>query len=61
MKLILKEYLASLSERDELDVVLPDLLSQMGLNVFISPSRGGKEYGVDVAAVGAINKDKKKV
>ncbi|MFK3866196.1 hypothetical protein [Pseudoalteromonas rhizosphaerae] len=61
MKLILKEYLASLRERDELDVVLPDLLSQMGLNIFISPSRGGKEYGVDVAAVGAINKDKKKV
>lgn len=54
MKLILKEYLASLRERDELDSILPDLLSQMGLNVLIRPSRGVAEYGVDVAAVGAI-------
>lgn len=61
MKLILKEYLASLRERDELDVILPDLLSLMGLNVFISPSRGGKEYGVDVAAVGSIDKGVEKV
>lgn len=61
MKLILKEYLASLREREELDALLPDLLSQMGLNVFISPSRGIKEYGVDVAAVGSINGEPKKV
>ena len=61
MKLILKEYLASLREREELDAVLPDLLSQMGLNVFISPSRGIKEYGVDVAAVGSLNGDVEKV
>lgn len=58
---MLKEYLASLKERDELDVILPDLLSQMGLNVFIMPSRGFKEYGVDVAAVGSINGDVDKV
>lgn len=61
MKKMLKEYLASLKERDELDVILPDLLSQMGLNVFIMPSRGFKEYGVDVAAVGSINGDVDKV
>ncbi len=30
MKLILKQYLASLKERKELDAVLPDLLSSMG-------------------------------
>ncbi len=58
---MLKEYLASLKERDELDIILPDLLSQMGLNVFIKPSRGFKEYGVDVAAVGSINGDVDKV
>ncbi|HAW92984.1 MULTISPECIES: hypothetical protein [unclassified Arsukibacterium] len=61
MKLILKQYLASLKERKELDAVLPDLLSSMGLNVFISPTRGVKEYGVDVAAVGQINEQEEKV
>ncbi|MCL1041431.1 hypothetical protein L2712_07240 [Shewanella marisflavi] len=61
MKLILKQYLASLKERKELDAVLPDLLSSMGMNVFISPTRGVKEYGVDIAAVGQINDQKEKV
>lgn len=61
MKLILKQYLASLKERSELDAVLPDLLSNMSLNVFISPTRGVKEYGVDIAAVGQIDNDKEKV
>ncbi|WP_413482673.1 hypothetical protein [Morganella psychrotolerans] len=61
MKLILKQYLASLKERAELDAVLPDLLSSMGMNVFISPTRGVKEYGVDIAAVGKINGEEEKV
>ncbi|MEX6399665.1 hypothetical protein AB6E88_22210, partial [Providencia hangzhouensis] len=61
MKLILKQYLASLKERAELDAVLPDLLSSMGMNVFISPTRGVKEYGVDIAAVGRINNEEDKV
>lgn len=61
MKLILKEYLASLKERDELDAILPDLLSQMGLVVFSTPRRGIKEYGVDIAAVGSIGGEPEKV
>ncbi|MCE0556701.1 hypothetical protein [Motilimonas sp. E26] len=61
MKLILKQYLASLRERQELDAVLPDLLSSMGMNVFISPTRGVKEYGVDIAAVGQVNGQEEKV
>lgn len=61
MKLILKQYLASLKERSELDAVLPDLLSNMGMNVFISPTRGVKEYGVDIAAVGSIDNGEDKV
>ncbi|MGF7167967.1 hypothetical protein FHW04_004367 [Pantoea sp. AN62] len=61
MKLILKQYLASLKERAELDAVLPDLLSSMGMNVFISPTRGVKEYGVDMAAIGKVNGEEKKV
>lgn len=61
MKLILKEYLASLRERDELDAVLPDLLSQLGLNVFSRPGRGTRQDGVDVGAVGSIDGAAEKV
>jgi hypothetical protein len=61
MKLIIKEYLTSLKERGELDVILPDLLSQMGLHVFSKPSRGTRQYGVDIAAVGEVEGELKKV
>ena len=55
MKIILKEYLASLKERDELDkLVLPNLLSVIGLRVLNSPMRGTRQNGVDIAAVGRI-------
>ena len=47
MKLIIKQYLASLKERDELEVILPDLLSEMGLNVFSRPGRGTCQDGVE--------------
>ena len=52
MKLILVEYLASLKERGELDVILPDLLSEIGMSVISKPSIGTRQHGVDVAAVG---------
>ena len=52
MKLIFLEYLASLKERGELDVIMPDLLSEIGFTVFSKPAVGTKQYGVDVAAVG---------
>lgn len=55
MKLLLKEYLASLRERGELDAILPDLLSELGLNVFSRPKRGTRQYGVDVGAVGSLD------
>lgn len=54
MKLIIKQYLASLKERGELDCLVPDLLSQMGLNVFLKPGVGNRQYGVDVAAYGKL-------
>ena len=50
MKLILKQYLSSLKERGELDAILPDLLSQLGLNVFSRPGRGTRQDGVDVGS-----------
>lgn len=52
MKLIFRQYLASLKERRELDAVLPDLLSELGYTVISRPSVGTRQYGVDVAAVG---------
>lgn len=51
MKLVFREYLTSLRERNELDVVLPDLLSELGYNVISRPSTGPRQFGVDVAAV----------
>jgi hypothetical protein len=52
MKLVIREYLASLRERGELDAVLPDLLTELGFNVYSRPGRGTRQHGVDVAAVG---------
>jgi len=61
MKLIIKQYLSSLRERDELDALIPDLLSQMGLNVYSKPGRGTRQDGVDVAAVGVLKGSAEKV
>lgn len=52
MKLVFRQYLASLRERRELDAVLPDLLSELGYTVLSRPSIGTRQYGVDVAALG---------
>lgn len=55
MRIILKEYLASLKERGELDKsVLPNLLSELGLRVLNTPMIGTRQNGVDIAAVGKI-------
>ncbi len=51
MKSIIREYIAGLKERTELDVMLPDLLSELGFTVLTRPSIGTRQYGVDVAAV----------
>ena len=61
MKLIIREYLASLRERKELDALLPDLLSEMGLHVFSKPGIGTRQYGVDIAAEGKIYDGSEKV
>ncbi|MCA6079320.1 MAG: hypothetical protein LE169_00260 [Endomicrobium sp.] len=55
MKLIIKEYLTMLKESKELDILLPDLLLQMGFDVRVSPSIGVRQYGVDVEAVKGEN------
>jgi len=55
MKTLFSQYFSSLKERGELDVIVPDMLSELGLNVFSRPGVGGRQYGVDVAAVGKLN------
>lgn len=51
MRLLLQEYFQSLKERDELDLIVPDLLSLMGMRVFSFPQKGTRQFGVDVAAI----------
>ena len=53
MKVLLRDYLGSLKEREELDAILPDLLSELGYSVFSRPARGTAQRGVDIGAVGA--------
>lgn len=61
MKLILREYLASLREREELDAILPDLLSELGFSVYSRPRRGTTQHGVDIAAVSPASLGEQKV
>lgn len=58
MKPVIREYLVSLKERGELDAILPDLLSELGYTVFSKPSRGTRQFGVDVAAIGPSGDDR---
>jgi hypothetical protein len=58
MKPVIREYLVSLKERGELDAILPDLLSELGFTVFSRPSRGTRQFGVDVAAIGPNGDDR---
>ena len=52
MKLIVESYLQELDERPELENLFVSLLEKMGLNVYVVPQKGPRQYGVDVAAVG---------
>lgn len=55
MRLLIVDYLASLKEREELDAILPDLLTELGYNVISRPRRGTSQRGVDIAAVRAVD------
>lgn len=57
MKVLLRDYVASLRERQELDAILPDLLSELGFRVFSRPQRGTTQRGVDIGAVGRDSAD----
>jgi hypothetical protein len=61
MKLLIRDYIGSLRERQELDAILPDLLSELGFNVYSRPGRGTAQRGVDIAAVGKDDDGQRKV
>lgn len=61
MKLLLSDYVGSLRERNELDAILPDLLSELGFHVFSRPGIGVAQRGVDIAAVGNDDDGTRKV
>ena len=50
MKLIIRDYLLSLKEKDELDTILCDLCFQMGYTLSSIPKTGNRQYGVDISA-----------
>jgi hypothetical protein len=50
IQLVLSHYLAGLRERDELDVLLPELLKAMGHSVLSRPQIGVPQAGVDVVS-----------
>jgi len=50
MRLIIKDYLLQLKEKDELDLLLCDLLLQMGFITDNKPETGNRQYGVDIRA-----------
>ena len=52
MKLVVRQYVQSLKERGELDLLLPHILSEIGYEIIHHPRRGTRQAGVDVAAVG---------
>jgi hypothetical protein len=61
MKLLVRDYFASLREREELDAILPDLLSELGYMVYSRPQRGTAQAGVDIAAVGKDDNGERKL
>lgn len=50
MRLVIKDYLLQLKEKDELDLLLCDLLLQMGYITDNRPETGNRQYGVDIRA-----------
>ena len=50
MRLVIKDYLLQLKEKDELDLLLCDLLLQMGYVMDHRPKTGNRQYGVDIYA-----------
>ena len=48
MRLILKEYVSSLKEKDELDLLLCEIYAEKGYITDTLPKSGNRQYGVDI-------------
>lgn len=48
MRLIIKEYIAQLKEKDELDILLSGIFEQKGYVADSQPKTGNRQYGVDI-------------
>ena len=59
MKILLRDYIASLSESGELDILVADLLLNMQIEPITKPQVGARQYGVDIEAVGEDPEDGK--
>ena len=59
MKFILREYIGMLKEDQELDTLLTDLLFNMNILPLTKPKKG-RQYGVDISAVGVDPEDNRK-
>lgn len=60
-KRVIRDYLESLKEDNELDFIFPLLLESMGFQIISTPknSKGQPQFGKDVVAIGKDNKGKK--
>ncbi|AMG75559.1 hypothetical protein [Sphingopyxis granuli] len=61
MRSIVREFFRGLRERDELDAIVPELLTATGYEVISRPQVGPRQFGVDVAAVGPDTDGKRKL
>ncbi|KQN04378.1 hypothetical protein ASE85_04835 [Sphingobium sp. Leaf26] len=61
MNPIVREFFRGLKERNELDAILPELLTTMGFEVISRPMIGTVQYGADVAAIGTDDDDVRKL
>lgn len=57
MRLILTDYIASLKEDKELDSLIQNIIREYGIEIVFAPKPGGRQYGVDIYAVGRDPKD----
>lgn len=61
MNPVVREFFRGLKERNELDAILPELLTAMGFEVISRPMIGTVQYGADVAAIGTDGDDVRKL
>lgn len=60
MKVLISQYIRTLKERNELDILLPNLLLSMDIVPLFTPQTGTRQYGVDIAAIGKDPEDGEK-